>query len=267
MLIYTGAGKEGDQTASGVNARIAQQRNSLFPIYGFVQIAGRRDSSIGNKRWAFLGLLQYARSFREKQIDSRGEWRNVFVFELLIHSEPSVIQKDFDSQQMSEIVARHPLDEPSDDGEVVTPSSIAVVTCDLSHIEPIRRKLLAFEPRQFEHVIENLLAQSGFDQIEVTRYSQDGGIDLNARPGVRSWPIRNLLIQVQAKRWLHTVGRKDVAELRGSLQPHAAGCIVTTSHFSRAALTESSAPGKVPILAIDGYELANIIATLNLQIT
>ncbi len=266
VLIYTGAGREGDQTVSGVNARIAQQQDTPFPIYGFVQVASRRDASTGKKRWAFLGLLQYLRSYREKQIDSRGELRNALVFELLIHSEPSVIAKELDSRIMSELVASHPRDELSDDRDVVTESTSSEVSFDLSRIEPIRRQLLAFEPRQFEHVIHHLLSQSGFEQIEVTKYSQDGGIDLNARPGERSWPIRHLLVQLQAKRWLHTVGRKEIAELRGSLQPHAAGCILTTSHFSRAALNESTSPGKVPIMVIDGYELANVIAKLNLRL-
>ena len=65
VLIYTGAGKEGDQTASGVNARIAQQRNSLFPIYGFVQIAGRPRGE--------AGLLELALAFEEAN-DSRNSW-------------------------------------------------------------------------------------------------------------------------------------------------------------------------------------------------
>jgi restriction endonuclease Mrr len=78
--------------------------------------------------------------------------------------------------------------------------------------------------------------------------------------------LRHLLTQIQVKRWLHTVGRKEVAELRGSLRPHAAGCIVTTSHFPRAAVTESTEVGKVPITLIDGYELARIIQSVKLDL-
>ncbi|MBC7821024.1 MAG: restriction endonuclease, partial [Planctomycetaceae bacterium] len=103
--------------------------------------------------------------------------------------------------------------------------------------------------------------------VEVTRYSQDGGIDVNARPGLSVWPIRHLFVQVQAKRWLHTVGRREVAELRGSILPHAVGCIVTTSHFSRAAIEESSNAGKVPIALIDGHELASLITTFRLKLS
>jgi restriction endonuclease Mrr len=80
------------------------------------------------------------------------------------------------------------------------------------------------------------------------------------------WAVQNLLVQIQAKRWLHTVGRKEVAELRGSLQPHAAGCIVTTSQFSCAALVESRAPGKVPITVINGLELAGLTHAANMAL-
>ena len=166
---------------------------------------------------------------------------------------------------MREILAHRAGEISIDDREVASPDEQNSAR-DFAVLEPIRRQLLAFEPRQFEHVIKSLLQQSGFEQVEVTQYSQDGGIDVNARPGDRSWPIKRLLLQVQAKRWLHTVGRKEVAELRGSLQAHAAGCIVTTSHFSRAALSESTEAGKVPITMIDGHELAHVVRSLNLRL-
>ena len=135
---------------------------------------------------------------------------------------------------------------------------------DLTKLEPIRKSLLSLDPRAFELFIRDSLIHSGFSSVEVTRYSQDGGIDINARPAGSAWAIKNLLVQIQAKRWLHTVGRREVAELRGSLQPHAAGCIVTTSHFSRAALTESNEAGKVPITVVDGYELAELTSAAGL---
>jgi restriction endonuclease Mrr len=74
------------------------------------------------------------------------------------------------------------------------------------------------------------------------------------------WPLENLLLQVQAKRWLHSVGRKEVAELRGSLQPFARGAVVTTSHFSKAAIREASEPGKNPIVLLDGQRFATLVS-------
>lgn len=268
VLIYAGAGKAGDQSVSGANARLVQQQNQPFPVYGFIQLVSRRNSSAGNKRWGFLGLLEYLRCYRERQVDSHGKWRNVWVFELRVHSNPSVVETAKDQDTMRALLVARTSEMNSDDREIVgaSESEEATAQLELATLEPIRRRLLGYEPRQFEHVIRDLLQQSGFEQVEVTKYSQDGGIDVNARPGRFSWPLRHLLLQLQAKRWLHTVGRKEVAELRGSLQPHAAGCIVTTSHFSRAALAESVEAGKVPITVIDGYELANIVNSLNLSL-
>jgi hypothetical protein len=61
---------------------------------------------------------------------------------------------------------------------------------------------------------QRTLLAKGFHRATVTRFRQDGGIDVKAYAGPGMWAIKDLLIQTQAKRWLHTVGRKDVAELR-----------------------------------------------------
>lgn len=260
VLVYTGTGRSGDQVLSGPNARLQQQPDQGFPVYGFVQVSGRRSSSADNKRWQFLGLLDFLRCYREKQVDAKGHWRSVWAFELFVHSEPKrvTVAGDRDAAQLARARAEtdlKPLDREvrgvGGDLDAGDPPP------DIAACEPIRKRLLALEPREFEFFIRDLLGRSGFERVEVTKFSQDGGIDVNARPGRSAWPIRDLQIQIQAKRWLHTVGRKEVAELRGSLQPHAAGCIVTTSQFSRAAILESHEAGKIPITVIDGYQLAD----------
>jgi len=70
---------------------------------------------------------------------------------------------------------------------------------------------------------------------------------------------KDTLVQVQAKRWLHLVGRREGAELRGSLQPFARGAVVTTSHFSKAAINEAREEGKNPIVLIDGFRLSRVV--------
>jgi restriction system protein len=129
----------------------------------------------------------------------------------------------------------------------------------IERLEQVRVKLLAMEPRRFELFIKELLLHCGFTDVCVTRFSADGGVDVNAKAGLRMWVFQNNLVQVQAKRWLHSVGRKEVAELRGSLQPFARGVVVTTSHFSKAAMNEASEEGKNPIGLIDGFKLSEIV--------
>lgn len=245
---------------SGPNARLLEQLQDGFPIDGFIQVASRRSSTHGPERWCFLGLLDILRSYNEPQLDAQGQRRSAWVFELLVHGRPTRILVRDDRQAADVARSTHGNELRPLDREIASSSSSTGdpghENASMEELEPVRRKLLGMEPRQFELFLRDLLTLSGFSQMEVTRFSQDGGIDVNARPGPQAWPIRQVLIQLQAKRWLHTVDSKEVAELRGSLQAHAAGCIVTTSHFSRAALLEAREPGKIPIQVIDGRELA-----------
>ena len=39
VLVYTGTGRSGDQAISGPNARLQQQAERGFPIYGFAQVS------------------------------------------------------------------------------------------------------------------------------------------------------------------------------------------------------------------------------------
>jgi hypothetical protein len=271
VLVYTGAGREGDQSLSGVNRRLPQQLMFEFPIYGFEIIGSRRDKSLGPKRWRFSGLLQYLRHYPSRQLDTQGQLRQVWVFEFRIHRDPPVVPVNDDMSISRQVIAADKANGnvDADDCEVVTESlpeheatrqrERAIV------IEALRGRLLAVSPQRFESLVKELLLKTGFERVDVTKYSQDGGIDVNAFAGKQMWPLENLLVQVQAKRWLHSVGRREVAQLRGSLQLFAHGAVVTTSHFSRAAIAEAGEAGKNPITLIDGYRLASIVEAMNFE--
>ena len=72
VLTYTAAGRLGQQTLAGANNRLIEQKTFNFPIHGFVLIASRRDSSVGPKRWRYLGLLEYLRHYPDTQLDAEG---------------------------------------------------------------------------------------------------------------------------------------------------------------------------------------------------
>lgn len=259
VLVYTAAGLEGDQEFSGQNRRLLDQLAAPFPVYGFYNIGSRRNAALGRRRWKFVGLLQYLRHFVERQIDVRGHHRNSMVFELLIHSEPAKVAVAHDREISARVCSK-----PREATEREVQTEAPPASGDLTRIDPVtaektRRSLLTIPPERFEHVVKEALESSGFENVKVTRYTSDGGIDVNAYAGPSIWPYRGGLLQVQAKRWLHTVGRREVAELRGSLQPHAHGAIVTTSFYSRAANLEASDPVKKPIVLVNGVEFAAIL--------
>lgn len=269
VLVYTGAGREGDQTLGGVNKRIPQQIAEGFPIYGFILIGSRRDATLGPKRWRFMGLLQYLRHYPETQIDSRGSTRRAWIFEFRVHSEPSVVPVSHDRELALNVTTSQPNEAiEQDDREIAAEvPETADSASDPQMVEAMRRRLLALTPDRFEHIISALISRSGYHQVAVTRFSQDGGIDVNAVASPEMWAVQGMLLQVQAKRWLHTVGRKEVAELRGSLELFARGAVVTTSHFSRAAVAEATAPGRNPIVLVEGFRLASLMTTLSIEVS
>ncbi len=271
VLVYTAAGLEGDQSLGGVNRRLIEQKDTLLPIYAFMLVSSRRDRSTGPRRWQYLGLLEYLRHYPEKQLDSRGQLRDVWVFEFGIHGKPQVVPVDADTVVNSELLRHSTFSAESAEEREIAPSASNIGLEEGSHtpeiIEGKRGQLLGMHPRDFEHLISELLIHSGFQEVVITRYSQDGGIDVNAIAGPSLWPLRGTLLQVQAKRWHHTVGRKDVAELRGSLSLHARGAIVTTSHYSKAAITEAKSDGKLPLVLVDGFSLAKVVLNLGIKVS
>jgi HJR/Mrr/RecB family endonuclease len=193
--------------------------------------------------------------------------RKVWVFEFRIHPEPSLVQVEFDQRLMAKLLHESRKKNPVNEDERVIASENSDIKSEIDpvHVEAVRSKLLNVDPQRFEYLLRDLLAKTGYAQIEVTQYSQDGGVDLNAHTlqPRQLWAMGDWLVQIQAKRWIHTVGRKEVAELRGSLKPFALGTIITTSHFSKAAILESKETGKNPIHLVDGYDLSRTIIEAN----
>ena len=256
---YTAAGKVGEQTLAGMNNRLIEQHDVKFPIHGFALVASRRDKSVGPKRWRYLGLLEYMRHYPDTQLDSDGKVRRVWLFEFKVHQEPQVVPIGLDSIISNQAIVESRTERYDRSDDEIVDAEDRAGQAEQESIEQVRGKLLSMEPRQFEGFIKDLLVHSGFTEVCVTKYSADGGVDVNARVGRGVWIFENALVQVQAKRWLHSVGRKEVAELRGSLQPFAKGAVVTTSHFSKAAINEAREEGKIPITLVDGYRLSRVV--------
>jgi restriction system protein len=200
------------------------------------------------------------RHYPDTQLDADGKVRKVWLFEFKIHHEQQALPLASEGAISTQVLIKSRLQvvNNSDDDEIVDESDHRQ-TASLERIEHIRGKLLAMEPKNFEFFIKDLLLHCGFLDVCVTRFSADGGVDVNAKAGGKIWIFENTLVQVQAKRWLHSVGRKEVAELRGSLQPFARGVVVTTSHFSKAAINEASEEGKNPIALVDGFRLSKVV--------
>lgn len=114
-------------------------------------------------------------------------------------------------------------------------------------------------PDRFEGLIKELLLELGFEEstVEVTSYSNDGGIDV--RGILNAGGLTEIVAAVQVKRWKKNVQARTVRTVRGSITTQEQGIIITTSGFSKGARLEANALGKVPISLVDGEQLLDLL--------
>ncbi|MCB9150898.1 MAG: restriction endonuclease [Caldilineaceae bacterium] len=131
----------------------------------------------------------------------------------------------------------------------------------------LRDLLGAIPPERFEALITELLIQMGFDEstVQVTSYGSDGGIDVT---GIyRATGLTEVNAAVQVKRWKRNIQAPVVTQLRGSLQVHQQGIIITTSGFSKGAQAEATALNKTRIGLINGAELLELLIKHRVGVT
>jgi len=121
----------------------------------------------------------------------------------------------------------------------------------------LRQEISQLSPHAFERFCRVLLQALGFDSVEVTRASADGGID--GFGDFRQGAVR-IRSAFQAKRWAadRTVGRPEIDRFRGAIQGEFDhGVFLTTSRFSREAKDTSIKRGAISILLLDGDAIAD----------
>ena len=121
------------------------------------------------------------------------------------------------------------------------------------------------DPTSFEKLCQRMLRELGFKNVEVTRKSNDGGID--GRGILRLGGVMSFHIMFQAKRYSNTVSSSVVRDFRGAMMGRGdKGLIITTGTFSGEAKKEAARDGATPIDLIDGYDLVEKLKELRLGI-
>jgi len=125
--------------------------------------------------------------------------------------------------------------------------------------------ILEMSPSAFERLIQRILRESGFVQVEVTGQSGDGGID--GRGILRLGGLLSFHVIFQAKRWKGAVGAGQVRDFRGAMVGRAdKGLLITTGAFTEDAIKEASRDGAPAIDLIDGDQLVEKLKQLSLGV-
>ena len=147
----------------------------------------------------------------------------------------------------------------------------AAQTLDVLLREAVLARILAAPPAFFERLIIDLLLAMGYggsgeDAGRQLGGTGDGGVDGLIQEDQLGFDR----VYLQAKRYQpgNTVGSEAVQAFMGALVGKAAhkGVLITTSSFSRAAVSAAERTGQLRIILIDGNELTRLMLRFNVGV-
>ena len=131
--------------------------------------------------------------------------------------------------------------------------------------DELLKTLLEMSPDAFERLVQRMLRESGFIQVQVTGRSGDGGID--GKGIMRLSGLLSFHVIFQCKRYKGTVSVSQVRDFRGAMVGRAdKGLLVTTGNFTKDAAKEATRDGAPAIDLIDGELLVEKLKELELGI-
>ncbi|MFM7057343.1 MAG: restriction endonuclease [Planctomycetota bacterium] len=187
----------------------------------------------------------------------RGIWR---LTEAGNSVDPSVHdwRAMFRSVQKTYLDERKQREESDETPEDDTDDGIAPADDYRSEVLTILRRL---PPSGFEKLCQNLLRESGFQQVTVTGKSGDGGIDGIGILQVNAFVSFNVLFQ--CKRYAGLVTPSQIRDFRGAMVGRAdKGLVITTGTFTVEAKREARRDGAPPIELVDGEALVRLFESL-----
>lgn len=133
--------------------------------------------------------------------------------------------------------------------------------------DTLHERLRNMDPQEFEQLTGQLLEALGFEEVEVTSFSKDKGIDVRGVLVVASAIRTKMAVQVKRYNMKNSVPSHEIQRLRGALGAHEQGLFITTSKFSKGARDEAARPDVTPIGLIDGNLFVSLLIEHDIMIT
>ncbi len=223
------------------------------------------DPESGNQtevQYQLAWARTYLKRFGILESSRRGIWTLTRKAESISQVEPKEVQRFVRKAVRKERESRPGKAQKSATGqEAEEPEEVQSWRITLHHV---LTKVLSADA--FERLIQRLLRESGFIQVEVTGRSGDGGID--GKGIARIHGFMSFHVVFQCKRWKGIVGSAEIRDFRGAMVGRAdKGLFITTGTFSRDAIKEAIRDGAPPIDLVDGDQLADKLKELKLGIS
>jgi restriction system protein len=206
--------------------------------------------------------LAWARTYLKKygvlENSSRGVWA-LTKKDLQAVDDPREVVKFVREQDKKEKPKNK--EEKTEEGvsESETPEEVQSWRMKLHHV------ITGVDPAAFERLIQRLLRESGFVQVEVTGRTGDGGID--GKGIARIHGFMSFHVVFQCKRYQGIVSASQIRDFRGAMVGRAdKGLFITTGTFSGDAIKEATRDGAPPIDLVDGDQLAEKLKEFSLGV-
>jgi len=241
---------------SGTNEEIYEKVVQLLNLPEKILEIPHGNTSKSEVEYRLAWSRTYLKKYGLLQNSARGVWSLVST---------SINVQDLDAKEIVKAVQRDAVSNK------VVPSEPLDETVDIETLEELtwhqqlHKMLLSLEPSAFERLVQRLLRESGFIQVQVTGKSGDGGID-----GVGIARINGFLsfhVLFQCKRYQGSVTASQIRDFRGAMQGRTdKGLLMTTGTFTRDAVKEATRDGAPPIDLIDGEQLVQRLKELGLGV-
>ena len=118
-----------------------------------------------------------------------------------------------------------------------------------------------------DKVCRELRRESGFENVEITGGSADGGVDGFGTLEINPFVSFKVLFQCKRYKKGNLVSRAQVGDFRNAMIGRAEkGIIITTSAFSNAAIQEASREGAPQVELVDGIKLVEMFERVELGV-
>lgn len=227
--------------------------------------SGALDFTLKSGQSRFYNQVHWARQYLVWQGLLDDSKRGVWALTQLgwqTHLDDAAARKIFLERVKINQASRRPAKDATDEQH---PDAQGVLPPDEQQEQSLLAVLKTLPPYGFELICERLLREHGFEDVEVTQKSRDGGID--GYGVLRLSPFVSVKVAFQAKRYQGSVSRAAVGEFRNALLGRAEkGVFITTGRFTADAEGEAGRDGVIPIELIDGERLVELFEEAGLGV-
>lgn len=238
---------------------------------GTIEEIDRKVAEIANLSDAQLEILHDPEKSSQTEVEYRLAWTRTYLkkYGVLENSSRGVWALTPKGLQLDRVdpqtIKRYVHDMNRQARTTTERAQRSVTAAELTWRDELLATLLDMDPAAFERLVQRLLREAGFIQVEVTGRSGDGGID--GKGIMRLGGLLSFHVLFQCKRYRDSVSANQVRDFRGAMVGRAdKGLLITTGNFTRDAMQEATRDGADPIDLVDGDKLLDLLNDFGLGV-